>query len=86
MTKINEIIPGKLYQFKPNFDENRMPIWGEDFRTCLGFIRKGDIVMILMVKILKFDEHGLIKLLTTEGIVGYMCINIQYTPLTMAIQ
>jgi hypothetical protein len=84
MTKNNGIIPGKLYQFKTNFG-NYTQVYSEDF-TYVGYIKKGDAAMILTVKPIKYQGQYALKVLTTEGIIGYVCIDIQSTTLTMAYQ
>ena len=85
MTKNNDIIPGKLYQFKTYFG-NYTSVYSEDLRSYMGCIKKGDVAMILTVKPLKFQGQYALKVLTTEGIIGHVCIDIQSTMLTMAIQ
>ena len=84
MTKNNGIISGKLYQFKTNFG-NYTQVYSEDF-TYVGYIKKGDVAMILTVKPIKCQGQYALKVLTTEGIIGHVCIDIQSTMLTMAIQ
>jgi len=85
MTKNNDIIQGKLYHFKTNFG-NYTSVYAEDFRSYLGCIKKGDAAMILTVKPLKFQGQYSLKVLTTEGIIGHVCIDVQSTTLTMAYQ
>ena len=85
MTKNNDIIPGKLYQFKTYFG-NYTSVYSEDLRSYLGYIKKGDVAMILTVKTLKFQGQYALKVLTTEGIIGNVWIDIQSTTLTMVTQ
>ena len=85
MTKNNDIIPGKLYQFKTYFG-SYTSVYSEDLRSYMGCIKKGDVAMILTVKPLKFQGQYALKVLTTEGIIGYVCIDIQSTTLTMMTQ
>lgn len=80
MTKNNDIIPGKLYQFKTNYG-NYTSVYSEDLRSYLGCIKKGDAAMILTVK-LKFQWQYVLKVLTTEGIIGHICIDLRSTTLT----
>ncbi len=76
MTKNHDIIPGKLYQFKTNFG-NYTQVYSEDLRSNLGYIKKGDAAMILKVKPLKYQGQYALKVLTTEGIIGHVCIDLQ---------
>lgn len=85
MTKNNDIIPRKLYQFKTNFG-NYTQVYSEDLRSYMGYIKKGDTAMTLTVKPLKYQGQYAIKVLTTEGIIGYACIDIQSIMLTMVTQ
>ena len=85
MTKNNDIIPGKLYQFNTNYG-NYTSVYSEDLRSYMGYIKKGDTAMILTVKPLKFQGQYALKVLTTEGIIGHVCIDLQSTTLTMMTQ
>ena len=85
MTKNNDIIPGKLYQFKTNYG-NYTSVYSEDLRSYMGYIKKGDTTMILTVKPLKFQGQYVLKVLTTEGIIGHVCIDLRSTTLTMVTQ
>ena len=76
MTKNNDIIPGKLYQFKTNYG-NYTSVYTEYLRSYMGYIKKGDTTMILTVKPLKFKGQYVLKVLTTEGIIGHVCIDLQ---------
>ena len=85
MTKNNDIITGKLYQFKTNYG-NYTSVYSEDLRSYIGYIKKGDTTMILTVKPLKFQGQYVLKVLTTEGIIGHVCIDLRSTTLTMVTQ
>jgi hypothetical protein len=85
MTKNNDIIPGKLYQFKTNYG-NYTSVYAENLLSYVGYIKKGDAAMILTVKPLKFQAQYVLKVLTTEGIIGHVCIDLRSTTLTMVTQ